>query len=68
MVKRFNLPLSDYLYDEFFRCFPDRGARTTLLRTAVHRLVQKAKLKNGQVYKEDALQVAEGLEWEGEDY
>jgi len=66
-MKRFNLPLSDHLYTEFFRCFPDRGARTTLLRTTVHRLVQRAKLKNGQVYKEDALSIAEDLEWERED-
>lgn len=63
-MKRFNLPLNDHLYNEFFRAFPDHGARTTLLRTAVIRLVQRAKLKDGVVWKEDALNIADNLEWE----
>jgi hypothetical protein len=63
-MKRFNLPLSDYIYDEFYRCFPDHGARTALLRTTVQRLIQRAKLKTGQVYKTDAVEIADKLEYE----
>lgn len=59
-MRRFTLILDDEDYNEFLRCFPGHGTRTTLLRKAVHRLVKRAK-EAGRIWDMDAEDVADNL-------
>ena len=43
-MKRFGLVMTDELYSEFYRIFPDHGMRTTVLRRCVQRMVNRAHL------------------------
>jgi len=42
-TKVFNLNLPTYLYEDFFRMFPERGIRTAVLRKVVGMLVSKGR-------------------------
>ena len=44
-MRRFPLTLSDEVYNDFLRCFPDHGERTALLRKFVLKMIKRAKLK-----------------------
>ena len=57
-MKRFTLVLTDEQYEEFYRYFPDHGARTNLLRKCVFRLVARAKVV-GRVWDAEAGEVAD---------
>ena len=57
-MKRFTLVLTDEQYEEFYRYFPDHGARTNLLRRCVHRLVGRAKVV-GQLWDAEAVEIAD---------
>lgn len=67
-MKRFPLVMQSGLYNDFYRLFPDRGARTAALRKCVKRMVEQAKLAGGLLQK-DFEAIADGVaekmkEWE----
>jgi hypothetical protein len=43
-MKRFGLVMTDELYNDFYRIFPDHGMRTAALRKCVQRMVKRAHL------------------------
>ena len=46
-MRRFGLVMSDDLYDELYRLYPDHGQRTSLLRRCVHGLIKQARIFGG---------------------
>lgn len=59
-MKRFGLVMTDSLYAEFYRTFPDHGQRTNVLRKCVHRMIEQAKVV-GSINKDSINSIADGV-------
>ena len=59
-MKRFGLSLSDEVYAEFLRYFPDYGSRSVILRRCIVRLTNHAKL-TGRIWDREADEIADNI-------
>lgn len=59
-MKRFGLSLSDEVYNEFLRYFPDHGSRTVILRRCVIRLTERARTA-GKVWDREVDNIVDNL-------
>lgn len=61
-MKQFGITIPEETAEDFYRCFPNRGVRTVLLRTCIDRLIARAKAKGkDSVWIDDANDLAQRL-------